>query len=77
MQRQTNYLQQVLEGALRQPLPVPVRLFHLPLTGHQLVAVHLRQPLMPVRFLHLTLTKHQLVAVHLRQTLKAHLAGNI
>ena len=77
MQSQTTYLQQVLDGALRQPLLVLVRLSHLTLTVHQLVAVHLRQPLMPVRFLHLTLTKHQLVAVHLRQTLKAHLAGNI
>ena len=77
MQSQTTYLQQVLEGALRQPLPVPVRLSHLTLTVHQLVAVHLRQLLMQVRFLHLTLTNHQHVAVHLRQPLKAHLAGNI
>ena len=45
VQSQTTYLQQVLEGALRQPLPVPVRFLHLTLTKHELVAVHLRQPL--------------------------------
>ena len=45
MQSQTTYLQQVLDGALRQPLLVLVRLSHLTLTVHQLVAVHLRQPL--------------------------------
>ena len=45
MQSQTTYLQQVLGGALRQPLPVPAGFLHLTLTKRQLVAVHLRQAL--------------------------------
>ena len=45
MQNQTTYLQQVLEGALRQALPVPVRFLHLTLAKRQLVTVHLHQPL--------------------------------
>ena len=45
IQSQTTYLQQALEGALHQPLLVLVRLLDLTLAKHQLVAVHVRQPL--------------------------------